>query len=128
MVRVDRDIKKRWLLFALINLVLILLVFGSLIAGFGVYVATAQQNAVRDGVRAYAEDLAARGVAEIKSTLGESSGALYDSPEYYFATSTVPRSAAASARTAGKRLRDIGSKPTLRRCPRPTALRNRLTM
>lgn len=89
MVRVDRDIKKRWLLFALINLVLILLVFGSLIAGFGVYVATAQQNAVRDGVRAYAEDLAARGVAEIKSTLGESSVALYDSPEYYFALYTV---------------------------------------
>lgn len=125
---------------------LILLVFGSLIAGFGVYVATAQQNAVRDGVRAYAEDLAARGVAEIKNTLGESSATLYDSPEYYFALYTVtggnvmietadefidvnrPRSAAASVRTAGKRLRDIGSKPTPRRCPRPTALRNRLTM
>lgn len=89
MVRVDRDIKKRWLLFALINLVLILLVFGSLISGFGVYISTEQQDAVRDGVRSYAVGIAALGVAEIKDMLGGSTSALYGSPEYYFALYTV---------------------------------------
>ena len=59
MVGVDRDIKKRWMVFALVNLLLVILIFGALIAGFGAYVATAQSSAVRDAVRGYAEGLAA---------------------------------------------------------------------
>ena len=33
MVGVDRDIKKRWMVFALVNLLLVILIFGALIAG-----------------------------------------------------------------------------------------------
>ena len=39
MVNVDRDIKKRWMVFALVNLALVVLIFGALLAGFAAYAA-----------------------------------------------------------------------------------------
>ena len=88
MVKVNRDIKRRWLVFALINLVLLLLVFGSLMAGFGVYVSTAQSDAVHDGAKAHAEELGSLGVDGIKSAFANVNF-FNGSPEYYAALYTV---------------------------------------
>ena len=89
MVGVDRDIKKRWMVFALVNLLLVILIFGALIAGFGAYVATAQRSAVRDGVRGYAEELAALGAEEVRAAMNGGSAQVFGSPEYCFALYTV---------------------------------------
>ena len=89
MVSVDRDIKKRWMVFALVNLLLVILIFGALIAGFGAYVALAQRDEIRDGVRAYASDLASLGVDGIRTAMTGNSALVMDSPEYRFALYTV---------------------------------------
>lgn len=89
MVGVDRDIKKRWMVFALVNLLLVILIFGALIAGFGAYVATAQRSAVRDGVRGYAEELAALGAEEVRAAMNGGSAQVFGSPEYRLALYTV---------------------------------------
>lgn len=89
MVSVDRDIKKRWMVFALVNLLLVILIFGALIAGFGAYVAVEQRDILRDGVRDYAESLASLGVDDIRAAMSGNSALVMDSPEYRFALYTV---------------------------------------
>ena len=89
MVNVDRDIKKRWMVFALVNLGLVILIFGALIAGFGAYVATEQRDQLRDGVREYAQELAALGYDELRSVINSNSALTLDAPEYRFALYTV---------------------------------------
>ena len=89
MVSVDRDIKKRWMVFALVNLLLVILIFGALIAGFGAYVAVEQRDILRDGVRDYAESLASLGVDGIRAAMSGNSALVMDSPEYRFALYTV---------------------------------------
>ena len=89
MVSVDRDIKKRWLTFALINLMLVLLLFGSLMAGFAVYSTTEQRNEMRDGVREFAESLASKGADAIRRSMKGDGALLYDAPEYFVALYTV---------------------------------------
>lgn len=89
MVNVDRDIKKRWMVFALVNLALVVLIFGALLAGFAAYAAVAQRDAVRDGVKGYAEALASLGVDGIRGAMSGNSAMVMDSPEYRFALYTV---------------------------------------
>ena len=89
MVSVDRDIKKRWMVFALVNLLLVLLIVGALIAGFVAYVATSQREVLRDGVRDYAEAIASLGVDGVRGAMTGSSALVMDSPEYRFALYTV---------------------------------------
>lgn len=88
-MNVDRDIKKRWMVFALVNLALVILIFGALIAGFGAYVATAQRDAVREGARDYAHDLAILGAEGVRAAIDGGSALTVDTPEYLFALYTV---------------------------------------
>ena len=71
MVNVDRDIKKRWMVFALVNLALVVLIFGALLAGFAAYASVAQRDAVRDGVKGYAEALTSSSNATIPRSAAE---------------------------------------------------------
>lgn len=71
MVGMDKDIRKRWLRFALINFALVVLIFGALVAGFAVYAVTAQQRILKNSVRDYADELRALGIDEIESMCRE---------------------------------------------------------
>lgn len=67
MVKIDKDIRKRWLKFALINLALAVLVFGALTAGFSAYSVTAQRRILKEEIRGYADELLALGTDELES-------------------------------------------------------------
>lgn len=58
MSRIDRDIKKRWLTFSLINFAIVVLLFGALLAGFAAYAFSAERGELEDSAEAYAARLA----------------------------------------------------------------------
>lgn len=66
MFTLDKDIKKRWLTFVFVNLALILLIFGALMAGFAAYVTKAQSGALKDDIKEFAEALAAKTRSELE--------------------------------------------------------------
>ena len=67
MLKLDKDIKKRWFSFAFFNIAFIILIFGALIAGFSVYAVNAQTDALRYDVREYAEMLSTKTRSELEA-------------------------------------------------------------
>lgn len=57
MIKIDKDMRKRWLLFTLLNMLILMLVFGALIAGFVAFAANADRRMLEDSVVDYASVL-----------------------------------------------------------------------
>ena len=70
MPRIDRDIKKRWLTFSLINFAIVVLLFGALLAGFAAYAFSAERGELEDSAEARL------GKAQCESYLGDTATAM----------------------------------------------------
>lgn len=91
MPKIEGDIKKRWLMLALVNMVLLLVVYGAIMIGFGFFAVDADRRMVEDGASAYGEQLAARDVDELLAAC-EGKGvaaAAIENPNYIYAVYTA---------------------------------------
>lgn len=57
MFKLDKNIKKRWLSFILPNMLILLLVFGAILIGYGAVATKANDDALRSGVKDYVDIL-----------------------------------------------------------------------
>ena len=89
MVKTDKDIKKRWLTFALVTFVLIVLLFGAIFAGFAASVITAQRNELENGMHDYASELRGLGVDELRRVCAEQTVYIDENPSYLYALYTL---------------------------------------
>ena len=90
MSKIDRDIKKQWILFALVNMVILIMVFGAFIAGYVVFSARAAQNELSDGLAEYAQTLKKYDLQELLAACSDDSGILdADNPQYSFGVYVV---------------------------------------
>lgn len=85
MFKLDKDIKKRWLTFVFVNLALILLVFGALMAGFAVFAFRAQTNALKEDLREFARALASETKDELELACENGLPFEDDRPNFSFA-------------------------------------------
>ena len=89
MIKIDKDIKKRWLTFALVNFVLTVLIFGAVLAGFSAYVVMAQRSQLETGALAYAQELASLGKDKLTLITSEDAAYIDENPSFSFALYTV---------------------------------------
>lgn len=89
MIKIDKDIKKRWLTFALVNFVLTVLIFGAVLAGFSAYVVMAQRSQLETGALAYAQELASLGKDKLTLITSEDVAYIDENPSFSFALYTV---------------------------------------
>ena len=89
MFKLDKDIRKRWLQFALVNFALVTVIFGALLAGFSAYVVTARQTETENAVRDYAQSLSSLGVAELRRLAAGQSTFIEADPSFMFALYTM---------------------------------------
>lgn len=89
MLKLDKDIKKRWLQFALINFALVTVIFGALLAGFSAYVVTAQQSETENAVREYAQALSSLGADELRAVASGQNTFIEADPSFMFALYTL---------------------------------------
>lgn len=57
MLKFDRDIRKRWLSFVLLNMIIIMLVFGTILAVYGVVTTNANNSAIAEELKQYSLQL-----------------------------------------------------------------------
>lgn len=85
MPRIDRDIKKRWLTFSLINFAIVVLLFGALLAGFAAYAFSAERGELEDAAEAYAASLAALGGEHLRAVCQGDRAYISSDPAFMFA-------------------------------------------
>lgn len=90
MFKLDKNIRKRLLSYIIANMLLLLVVFGALMAGFVVFAARADVKAVENGASAYAAQLKACTLEELMDLCqGSISRADLENPAYSFGIYTV---------------------------------------
>lgn len=89
MVKIDKDIKKRWLTFALVNFVLTVLIFGAVLAGFSAYIVLTQRTELEKSAVAYADELAAYGTEKLQMMCAGYTSYIDENPAFSYALYSV---------------------------------------
>lgn len=90
MPKIDRDIKKQWILFALVNMVLLIIVFGAFIAGYVVFGTQSAEKELKNGLEEYANTLKKYDLQVLMDACSGESGILdADNPSYSFGVYVV---------------------------------------
>ncbi len=74
MPKLDGDIKKRWVRLSLINMFMLLVVFGLFMTGFGIFAASADSATVKSDIKEYAQSLLKYSEDELRAALADGSG------------------------------------------------------
>jgi len=90
MPKIDRDIRKQWILFALINMMILIVVFGAFIAGYVVFGTGAAERELKKGLEEYAQTLKKYDLQELLVACTSESGNLdANNPSYSFGVYVV---------------------------------------
>lgn len=85
MAKLDKNLKKQWLIFTLINTLLLIAVLGAFMAGFVVFSARSTENAMKKGIAEYAATLKKNNLQSLLDACQSESGNLdANNPAYDF--------------------------------------------
>jgi len=85
MAKLDKNLKKQWLIFTLINTLLLIAVLGAFMAGFVVFSARSTENAMKKGIAEYAATLKKNDLQSLLDACQSESGNLdANNPAYDF--------------------------------------------